>query len=266
MAQLRHLAHAQHLIPVLLHIGQGRIHRAIRRHGDRPAAVFFRLAVPVQGGRQTTAHHPFVGHAVAAPLHRPAHDVAHDGVDERGDGHDAAVLHLRQLLVFLHQLLPRVLLPGSEGTDLAHQTADLAVPVAVRQAHLAEHDRAQVLLPDDDGHRHVHDAAVAEIDEGLVAAHGLQSGQRVAAVAALAGDRVLPDHGAEGGPPAVLGDGNALVVDGDDGRVGQRGQLILHRLPARHVQQCFQIKIRPRHCLSIPSNLFIFCVMFFYPL
>ena len=209
MAQLRHLAHSHHFLPMPVHIGEGWVDGAVGSHRDFPPLrrIAPIIPLPIQRRRQPRkrcAKHPFICHAVAAVLHGTSDDISHHGIDQCRNLHDPAVLHFGKLRVFFHQLLPGILLLRPERADFVNQAADLTVPVSVRKADLTEHYRAKILLPHHDRYRHVHDPAVTEIDEGLVTAHSLQPGQGIAAVAALAGDWILSNHRAESSAPAVL--------------------------------------------------------------
>ena len=86
---------------------------------------------------------------------------------------------------------------------------------------------------------------MAEIDIGFSHAHRLQPCKGVTAAAALAEDRILPDDAAKIRPTAVLGDGIAFIINGDDRRAGKPGELILYFLPKRNVQNGLQVKISP---------------------
>ena len=178
-------------------------------------------------------------------------DILNRGFNQIGDLDDPLILHLRDLLVFFHQLQTAALV-SLKGTDLADQALNLGVCVVVGDAHLTEHHCPQVLFTHHYRNSNIHNAAVAEIDVGPVQPHRLQPGQRVALGAALAGYGIFPDHAAKLRPAAVLCYRRALVIYGDNGSSGSLGKSVLQMFKHGDVQYGFQIQILRSHFFSYP--------------
>ena len=88
---------------------------------------------------------------------------------------------------------------------------------------------------------------MAEIDIGPLKANRLQPGHGVAAVTALAGNRIFPDDAAKIGAAAVLCNRVPFEVDADNRGAGQLCKLILHFLPKRDIQDALHVKIHSGH-------------------
>ena len=109
MAQLGHVVHGHHLLPVIFHIGYRRIYRAALGQlelllrafalaGGISQLLYFRVY-----GRTlhvAVVEQELIGHHLIFRVHRPVHDIIDHGVYRVGHGNYTLILHLRQLLEY----------------------------------------------------------------------------------------------------------------------------------------------------------------------
>ncbi|MNH30660.1 hypothetical protein D3C79_909690 [compost metagenome] len=107
---------------------------------------------------------------------------------------------------------------------------------------MPSHDRPDILIVNNDGNSNVDDIEVALVDVGLIQPHSLQAASCITFLAIRGENAVFSNPLTEGLTVAVLGDGNALIIDGYNGHLGNECERVLKLMPFLQINDVIKIK------------------------